>query len=357
LGILEAEVYDDPAFRRQLKDAAQSLTVGDPTHLSTVVSPVIREPDAKLEHALTQLEPGESWLLEPQMLDNNPNLWTPGIKLGVKPDSFFHKTECFGPVLGLMRANNLDHAIELANAVDYGLTSGIQSLDDREIAVWREKIHAGNAYINRVTTGAIVQRQPFGGWKKSAFGYSKAGGPNYILSLGTWEDNDRVKSARESYQNAWDNHFSVEHDPSQVLGESNVFRYRPIKRMTLRIDVDANAADIERVLLGAQITGVDLRVSLAPGTDLPVDMPQSVTIAMETDAELIQKLQDTTHRYWHRIRILGAVSAEVQQAAIETHTPLIDAPVVSSGRIELRHYLLEQAISQTTHRYGNLVAE
>jgi RHH-type proline utilization regulon transcriptional repressor/proline dehydrogenase/delta 1-pyrroline-5-carboxylate dehydrogenase len=177
LGILEAEVYDDPVFRRQLKDAAQSLAVGPPDVLTSVVAPVIRQPEQKLHRALTTLEPGESWLLEPQMIDGNPNLWSPGIKLGVSADSFFHKTECFGPVLGLMRANDLDHAIEMANAVDYGLTGGLQSLDEREIERWTEQVQVGNAYINRVTTGAIVQRQPFGGWKKSAFGYAKAGGP------------------------------------------------------------------------------------------------------------------------------------------------------------------------------------
>jgi RHH-type proline utilization regulon transcriptional repressor/proline dehydrogenase/delta 1-pyrroline-5-carboxylate dehydrogenase len=296
------------------------------------------------------------------MLNGNPNMWAPGIKLGVKPESFFHKTECFGPVLGLMRANDLAHAISLANAVDYGLTSGLQSLDDREIAVWRDKIHAGNAYVNRVTTGAIVQRQPFGGWKKSAFGYSKAGGANYVLSLGTWQDKANpasVDQARDAYQQAWKNYFSLEHDPSQVLGESNVFRYRPIKRMILRMDDTVSAEDVERVATGAQIAGVHLRVSVASSEVLPVDLSQytGVNVVIETDDELIKSLQDEKYRYWQRLRILGALPQSVREAAIEAHVPVINAPVVSSGRIELRHYLLEQAISQTTHRYGNLVAE
>src|SRR5437867_6884740 len=86
-----------------------------------------------------------------------------------------------------MRAENLDHAIELVNAQPFGLTSGIQTLDDREIARWVDRIEAGNLYVNRPITGAIVGRQPFGGWKASSVGPgAKAGGPNYVLQLARW---------------------------------------------------------------------------------------------------------------------------------------------------------------------------
>jgi RHH-type proline utilization regulon transcriptional repressor/proline dehydrogenase/delta 1-pyrroline-5-carboxylate dehydrogenase len=363
LGILEAEVYEDEAFLRQLKDAANSLTVGPAGDLYNVMSPVIREPDSKLHRALTQLEPGESWLLEPQVDPDNPNLWTPGIKLGVKPGSFFHKTEVFGPVLGLMRADNLNHAIEIANDVDYGLTSGLQTLDDREIAVWRDRIHAGNAYINRVTTGAIVNRQPFGGWKKSAFGYAKAGGPNYVLNLGTWQDRETdpvtlLKVADTSYKAAWENHFSQEHDPSNILGEANDFRYRPIKRMIVRLTSGEDSNALMRVLMASNLAGVPVRVSTPDATLMPPGMsfPHGVNVVEEDDTGLIAALADTDYRYVQRLRYLsGDVPAAVRKAAIEQHVPLITAPVVSAGRLELRHYLMEQAISQTTHRYGNIL--
>ena len=78
-------------------------------------------------------------------------------------------------------------AIDLANDQPFGLTSGLQSLDDREVARWMDRIEAGNLYVNRSTTGAIVGRQPFGGWKASSVGSgAKAGGPNYVLQLGHW---------------------------------------------------------------------------------------------------------------------------------------------------------------------------
>ncbi len=98
----------------------------------------------------------EEWLVEPRQDKSNPNLWSPGVKWGVKEGSFMHHTELFGPVLAVMRAKNLGHAIQIANETPFGLTSGLQSLDPREQKFWLAKIEAGNLYINRSITGAIV---------------------------------------------------------------------------------------------------------------------------------------------------------------------------------------------------------
>lgn len=365
LAILEAEVYDDPVFLRQLKDAVESLRIAPAGDLATKMTPVIRQPDPKLERGLTQLETGEKWLLKPQMLENNPSMWTPGIRLGVKQNTFFHKNECFGPVLGLMRADNLDHAIDLANDVDYGLTGGLHTLDDREIDIWKERVQVGNAYINRGTTGAVVQRQPFGGWKKSAFGYAKAGGPNYTFTLSHWTDDPAdgatlLDHARESYAEAWETHFSQEHDPSQVLGESNVFRYRKLARVILPVNADAQAVDIERVLLATKLCGVPLQISLSEEGILPasIDLKQwpHVIVKIADEAQLIRAIRNPGYEYKQRVRAITPVSAAIRQAAIEAHIMIADAPVVSAGRLELRHYLQEQSVTETTHRYGNIIA-
>lgn len=139
VAIVEASVYDNPAFLRQLKDAAASLKVGGSWEVNSVVTPLIREPEGNLLRALTQLEPGEEWLLKPEPSEDNPCLWSPGIRLGVKPGSWFHQTECFGPVLGIIRAENLEEAIDIQNDSEFGLTGGLQSLDEREIALWKLK--------------------------------------------------------------------------------------------------------------------------------------------------------------------------------------------------------------------------
>jgi len=100
-------------------------------------------------------------------------------------------------VLGIMTAGSLAEAIDIVNDIDYGLTSGLHSLDEDEIQQWLASIQAGNVYVNRGTTGAIVQRQPFGGWKKAAVGAgSKAGGPNYLVGLSEWTDAP-VRTTRE----------------------------------------------------------------------------------------------------------------------------------------------------------------
>ncbi|MGH9133458.1 MAG: bifunctional proline dehydrogenase/L-glutamate gamma-semialdehyde dehydrogenase, partial [Ilumatobacteraceae bacterium] len=155
LAILVGPVHDDERFRSKLVDAARSMRVGWPTEPGVTFGPVIAPASGKLLSALTELAPGERWLLEPRRLDAEGALWSPGIKDGVAPGSVFHRTECFGPVLGVMRAADLDEAIELQNAVDYGLTGGIESLDPDEIDRWLESVEIGNAYVNRHITGAI----------------------------------------------------------------------------------------------------------------------------------------------------------------------------------------------------------
>ncbi|WP_318391140.1 bifunctional proline dehydrogenase/L-glutamate gamma-semialdehyde dehydrogenase, partial [Microbacterium maritypicum] len=187
LAILVGSVADSKRFERQLVDAVTSMRVGLPDDPATQMGPIIEPASGKLLTALTKLEKGERWLVEPRKLDDEGKQWTPGVKTGVREGSYFHLTEFFGPVLGIMHAKDLDEALRLQNAVDYGLTAGIHSLDSDEVATWLDRVEAGNLYVNRGITGAIVQRQPFGGWKRSAVGAgAKAGGPNYLFGLGEW---------------------------------------------------------------------------------------------------------------------------------------------------------------------------
>ncbi|MEO8263694.1 MAG: bifunctional proline dehydrogenase/L-glutamate gamma-semialdehyde dehydrogenase, partial [Pseudolysinimonas sp.] len=188
LVILVGSVATSDRFRRQLADAVTSMKVGQPQDPSTLMGPIVEPAQGKLLRGLTQLSEGEEWLVQPRQLDDEGKLWTPGVRDGVLPGSEFHLTEYFGPVLGIMTATTLDEAIGLQNAVDYGLTAGIHSLDTDEVARWMDTVQAGNLYINRVITGAIVRRQPFGGWKRSGVGPgAKVGGPNTLFVLGGWK--------------------------------------------------------------------------------------------------------------------------------------------------------------------------
>jgi RHH-type proline utilization regulon transcriptional repressor/proline dehydrogenase/delta 1-pyrroline-5-carboxylate dehydrogenase len=388
LAICEAEVYDDPDFRRQLCDAARSLTVGSAWDLTSRVTPLTQAPGSALRRALTVLDQGEAWLLEPKPAADNPQLWSPGIKLGVRPGGFFHRTECFGPVLGLMRADDLDHAIELVNAQPFGLSSGIQTLDDREIARWLERVDAGNLYVNRPITGAIVGRQPFGGWKASSVGPgAKAGGPNYVLQLARWQQTSLPAGADEplpapiaalldrclaelpadarallrasavSYARAWRQHFGREHDPSAIRGEQNAFRYRPCRRVIARgstARVEAAAA-LCQVIVAARMVGTPLTVSLSPDSCAPiwVEEGDGVSVVIETEAGLVERMAHSPDV--ERLRACEPISTASRLAANGTGVAIIDAPVVANGRLELRWYLREQAVSRVLHRYGNLI--
>lgn len=338
LAIIEAEVYDSPDFRRQLRDCAHSLFVGSASDPRSLVTPTVQAPSKSLRRALTTLDEGEEWLLEPRQIGDECG-WSPGIKLGVRGGSWFHQTECFGPVLGLMRAHSLSHALELQNATRFGLTAGLHSLDPREIAQWIEAVEAGNLYINRGTTGAVVGRQPFGGWKASSIGEgAKAGGPNYAWSFLHLSDVPDVSTDfAASYREAWETHFSRSHDPSGLRSESNVFRYRPCRGVILRLP-RRDEAVIERAQLAASLSGAALLISLADE---------------ESDADFAARLPALCARFeW--MRTVEGASDEVLRAAHEAGFNWIDAPISAHGRVELRFWLREQAVSQTRHRYGQV---
>jgi RHH-type proline utilization regulon transcriptional repressor/proline dehydrogenase/delta 1-pyrroline-5-carboxylate dehydrogenase len=351
LAIVEASVYDDPRFQDKLRDAVRSLVVGPARDPATMVAPLIRAADGDLRRALTTLDPGERWLVEPRQDPADECLWHPGVKLDVAPGSFFHHTECFGPVLGLMRANDLDHAIHLQNAPAFGLTGGIHALDPHEIEQWLEEAEVGNAYVNRAITGAIVQRQPFGGWKRSSVGPgTKAGGPNYVLSFGRWHDTEVVadpqSAAAFSFRRAWVEHFNVEHDPSALTSERNALRYRrPPRGVVLRLGSDADETAARLALAAAKVTGTVVRVSAATSmARLGVD------VVVEDDHQFADRLAAIAA---DRVRLLGTADDEIYRAAHRANLPVDDHPVVRHGRIELLRWLREQAISETRHRYGN----
>ena len=343
LAVCVGEAYDSRRLRRQLTDAVTSLKVGPTTDLATTTGPVIKPPEGKLLRALTRLDDGEEWLVEPRRVDEQT--WTPGVRLGVRPGSWFARTECFGPVLGLIRAESLERAIDIQNSSVYGLTGGIHSLDPTEIRRWTNAVEVGNAYINRPTTGAIVRRQSFGGWKQSTVGPgTKAGGPNYVARLGTWHpvdsglsDDEWLAAAQASDNAAWQAEFGVEHDPSGLFCESNVSRYRPLPRMALRAEADASPRGIKRVRAAANRCGVPLIESHASD---------------ETGVEFAGRLGSLAVP---RVRVVGTSSDELRAAANEAGIHLADDPVTAEGRIELLHYLREQSISRTTHRYGNVL--
>lgn len=389
LVILVGSVAKSERFRRQLVDAATSLRVGWPEHPSSQMGPIVEPANGKLLHALTTLGADEEWLVEPKQLDDTGRLWSPGIRANVKPGSYFHLTEFFGPVLGVMHAKDLDEAIRFQNAVDFGLTAGLHSLDSDELATWLANVEAGNLYVNRGITGAIVQRQPFGGWKRSSVGAgAKAGGPNYLFGLGDWEPDHgdgsrslhlrglekRVTELIESSQSsldyesyevlrrgalsdevAWAEEYGTVKDVSGVGVERNLFRYLPLP-VTIRISEDATLADGLRVIAAGLLAKSPLSVSTAH--ELPKGVrallaARDVRVIREGDGGWLARAakgEITTSR----VRLVGGSAAALAEATNGTPDLAVwSHPVTPSGRVELLPFLHEQAVSITNHRFGN----
>jgi len=174
------EVYDRVLAR--LSGAAQSLSVGAPENSTHTLGPVI-DGDAKtriLEYIRLGKKSAKCVL---EMDAPTQGFFVgPAIFSEVDPASRIAQEEIFGPVLAVLRARDFDHALEIANDSAFALTGGIFSRSPAHIEKAREEFRVGNLYINRGITGAVVERQPFGGLKLSGVG-SKAGGPDYLLQF------------------------------------------------------------------------------------------------------------------------------------------------------------------------------
>lgn len=387
LVILVGSVAKSPRFRNQLVDAVQSLKVGYPVEAVTQMGPIIEPAAGKLLRGLTVLGEGESWLIEPKQLDDSGRLWSPGVRTGVRRGSEFHLTEYFGPILGVMTAATLEEAIALQNQIEYGLTSGLHSLDSDEMEVWLENVSAGNLYINRGITGAIVQRQPFGGWKKSAVGAgTKAGGPNYLMGLGRWEpavstgagapvthqgaakllataasgsfaaDVEYLQRALSSDAAAWAEEFGTARDVSALSAERNVFRYRPLP-VTIRLAENQPLTALVRVTAAGLLAGSALRVST--GVELPLALralltEQGISVTEEDDAAWLAFAADfDPAAHGTRIRLIGSDTSALANALGGRPDVAVYAnPVTEAGRVELLPFLHEQAVSITAHRFG-----
>jgi RHH-type transcriptional regulator, proline utilization regulon repressor / proline dehydrogenase / delta 1-pyrroline-5-carboxylate dehydrogenase len=390
--LLQGEVYDDPIFRKNFCAAAASMKVGSAWELDTKMGPLIRPPGGDLETALKVLEPGEEWALMPRQVEGNPCLWTPGIKYGARPSGFSHMTEFFGPVLTVMRFEKLSEAVALVNQTGFGLTSGLESLDEREWDYWKKNIHAGNLYINRVTTGAIVLRQPFGGMGKSVFGAGmKAGGPNYVaqfmdfsevpskapsenpttltlsvmatgLKRENHSDTARIIAAALSCEKAQREEFSIEHDHFKLVGQDNVRRYLPVGHVRVRVHSEDSAFEIFTRVCAAHVAGCRVTVSSAPNAKssdvallerLTESWAGSIEFIEETDAQLAEAIrarQTDRVRYAHPARVPELILLTGGEAG----GCVISVPVCGEGRLEMLWYLHEQSISTDYHRYGNL---
>ena len=375
--LLEKELYHDPEFKTKLIDAVTSLHTGGIWNGGNVVGPMITNQNEKLLHAIDHLEEGEWWLVKPEFADEKKFILKPCVKWGVKPGSYTFKTELFAPLLAVVCIDDLKDGIKLVNSSEYGLTSGLQSLDESEQLLWKNSIEAGNLYINRGITGAIVNRQPFGGMKRSAFGGGiKAGGPNYVscfinitekplegatskashtlTAILHSDDKARFNKAVESYQLNMENVFSQERDCNKLIGEQNIFRYLPLRNMALRIYPEDELCDVLMALAAANIARTPVTLSITkedPKLEiLQKGIKKECIIKIQSDDEFLNDMEK-----YERIRTCSSrLSYELYKQAARLGKYIATAKPLVEGRVELLHYLKEQSVAFEYHRYGSI---
>jgi RHH-type proline utilization regulon transcriptional repressor/proline dehydrogenase/delta 1-pyrroline-5-carboxylate dehydrogenase len=322
--------------------------------------------------------------VKPEFVDEKHFILKPCVKWGVKPGSYTFENELFAPLLAVVCNDNLEHGIQLVNNSEYGLTSGLQSLDENEQARWRSSIEAGNLYINRGITGAIVNRQPFGGMKRSAFGGGiKAGGRNYVSwfvqinetekaikkglhyftefksfdALLVKEQKDRFLSAVESYFRNMKEEFSQQKDIYNLVGEENIFRYLPLKNMLFRVLPNDELCEIFMIVAAAKICKTKLTLSIDSG-DPKIEtisncIDNECNIILQTEDEFIDSMEN-----FERIRTCTAnLSTSVYKKAATLGKYIATAKPLVEGRLELLHYLKEQSVTFEYHRYGSITPD
>ena len=177
--IVEEPIYRD--FVDRLRERAAALKVGDPAQ-NPGMGPVVSEGAMRTILRYIEIGKGEGRVVAGGNAIDTPEKGyyvEPTVIADVAPNARISQEEIFGPVLAVIPARNFDHALEIANNTEFGLTGAIYSTDRVKLDRARNEFHVGNLYFNRKCTGAMVGAHPFGGFNMSGTD-SKAGGPDYL---------------------------------------------------------------------------------------------------------------------------------------------------------------------------------
>ena len=178
--IVDASVYE--IFVERVREKVAQLTVGDAAQ-NPSMGPVVNK--GSYESILNYIETGkkEGRLVAGGKAVENADggyLIEPTVFADIAPNAVLAQEEIFGPVLAIVKVENFEEALAVANNTEYGLTGAIYSDDRAKLEIARREFHVGNLYLNRKCTGAMVGAHPFGGFNMSGTD-SKAGGPDYLL--------------------------------------------------------------------------------------------------------------------------------------------------------------------------------
>lgn len=386
-------------LRGALADAVASLRVGDTARpgdldpLSFEFGPLPEIPGEAGLRALTELDQGEEWLVQPKRLDEEGLLWQPGVRTGLTKNSRFWSDAVGMPVIGVISSHSIDEAIALTNTLSGGSVASLHAGDPGEMLPWLERARAARIVVGRPTTGGRAERQPGGGWFGAGMGASAlAGGPYRLHAFGSWElregtssstlhlrglapevrllietaqasldyqSFDRVRRAALSDALAWRTSLGRAYDVSGLGIERNLLRHWPVVTH-VRLAERAPLADLVRVAAAGLVVGAPMTVST--GVVLPPEIAevlamQGVSVALERDDDWLARISvngpGDDELAASRIRLIGGDRVRTAEwlGGLDEVT-LWAEPVTMAGPIELLAFAREQAISIAAHRHG-----
>lgn len=391
--------------RGGLADAVASLRVGDTARpgdtakpgdldpLSFEFGPLPELPSEAGLRALTELDQGEEWLVQPKRLDEEGLLWQPGVRTGLTKNSRFWSDAVGMPVIGVISSHSIDEAIALTNELSGGSVASLHAGDPSETLPWLERTRAARIVVGRPTTGGRVERQPGGGWFGAGMGASAlAGGPYRLHAFGSWElregtssstlhlrglapevrllietaqasldyqSFDRVRRAALSDALAWRTSLGRAYDVSGLGIERNLLRHWPVVTH-VRLAEGARLADLVRVVAAGFVVGAPMTVST--GVVLPPEVAevlamQGVSVALERDDDWLARISvngpGDDELAASRIRLIGGDRVRTAEwlGGLDEVT-LWAEPVTMAGPVELLAFVREQAVSIAAHRHG-----
>ncbi len=385
--ILVGTAGESARFIGRLSDAIASVPVAAPGTAGAGISALSRPATARERLMLETLAEGEVWRVQPRQVDTRGRLWAPGLRDNVEQNSAFLKGDNRAPVIGIVRARSLDEAIDIQNALRFGLTAGIHSLDEHEVDTWLHSAEAGLLSVNCATSTEVLRHAPVQGWNRSTVGTVSLGGFDSLVTLGAWEPVtmtpgttvtldgisepvaqlitaaqsgidfagfDWVRAGALSDEVAWQTAYMKKELVNSEF-ERIEHRYLPAS-VTVRLSEGAPMAELVRVLAAAALTQSAIAISSAIPlhddlirlfrySDSPVGV---VEVLVESEARWRARVQ-ADEIATTRIRLIGGdrdILARVLhgQLGIAVHA----SPVTTSGRVELLPFLRGQSICINT---------
>lgn len=392
--------------RRLLADAVAGLRVGDSAADTTAsgdadplafdLGPLPEAPDADGLRALTELGPGEEWLVEPRQLDAEGRLWRPGVRIGLRRDARFWADAVGMPVLGVIGASSLAETIALQNELGGGSVAALHAVDPAETLPWLDGVRAASLAINRPTTEARIGRQPGGGWDAAGMGgHPLAGGPNRLVALGSWQlregtpsatlhlrglalevqalietaqasldypSFDRVRRAALADALSWRTSLGRLRDDAGLGVERNLLRHWPASTH-VRLAEGGALAELLRVVAAGLLVGAPMSVST--GVVLPGEVASfldglGIAVSLERDDAWLERIAVLgagagagASAIAERVRLIGGDPVRTAEwLGGQDRVPLWAEPVTMAGPVELLVFLREQSISIAAQRYG-----